>query len=391
MLIKKAIINNSLISTAALFLITPFSGPIKHPNYRGIHISYLKIFLILLLVLKQFLQQVLGRFPPGLLLIKTEVEKMKVQIAIVLLFLSSIPMAAAQEEKKDYLEARYEKIACGIDFRTEVLEMTSDKVQQASNLKHHVNTLSEDRERLEALADEGSVREFREYVRETLRPHMADAKEDLKKDWEKFDQWKVSEETIAELREEYEELRGEFKGCKDEAVIPFGEAKAAWYEAILEKKQEQTQRLSEKGVDTAEMNEIISGAGERIANPLKDALGTEDPETVKHTLRTYRLFNGGNESTISYHFAAKYQVARLGGVLDFIAPRANDAGYGDMVTSIQDTVDATEGMLADIGDKKYAPGEGEDVWSSIKHGFAQLRELRHLLRSKFTRIGDGAF
>lgn len=302
-------------------------------------------------------------------------------IAIALLFLSSIPMAAAQEEKEEYLDARYTKITCGIDFRTDVLEATIEKVPQASNLKPHVKTLSEDKAQLQALAAEGNAREFREYVREILRPHMKTAREAFKEDREKFEKWKVSGETIDELRGEYEENRDEFKVCKESAIIQVGKAKVAWYEAHLEKKHLKTDNLSAKGIDATEMNEVISGAWTQIVTPLKDALSTGNPETVKNALRTYHLFNGGNESGISYHFAAKYQVARLGAILAAIVPVANDAGYIDEVTSIQGIVDSTEALLSEIGDKKYASGEGEQVWDSIKKGFTQLRELRHLLKT----------
>jgi hypothetical protein len=296
-------------------------------------------------------------------------------IAIVLLFLSSIPLAAAQEEKAEYLNARYTKIACGIDFRINVLKVTAEEVPQASDLLAHVETLSKDKAELQAIAMEGNSREFREYLRETLRPHMKEAKEAFKEDRKRFREWNISRETILELRREYNESKTALKACREAAVVQVGKAKVAWYEAILEKKEARAANLSAKGVDTAEMMEIIANAWTRIVTPLREAVSSEDPETVKNALRMYRLFNGGNESSISYHFAAKYQVARLGAILAAIAPAASDAGYEDEVAEIQGVADSAEEMLSGIGDRRYAPGEGEQVWSNIRQGFTMLKEL----------------
>ncbi len=305
---------------------------------------------------------------------------MKFGIVIALLFLSAIPLAAAQEEKTEYLEAKYTKIACAIDFRADVMEVTAEKVTQASDLIAHAETLSNDKAQLQALAKAGDAKDFREYVRETLRPHMKEAKNAFREDRKKFKEWNVSKETILELRGEYNESRAEWN-CRDGAILQVGEAKVAWYEAHLAKKEARTQNLSEKGIDTTEMEEIIANAWTQIVAPLREAVSSEDPLTVKNALRTYRLFNGGNESSISYHFAAKYQVARLGAILEAIAPEAREAGYEGKVDEIQGIVDSTKALLSEIADEKYAPGEGEEVWGNIRHGFTQLRELIRSLRA----------
>lgn len=299
---------------------------------------------------------------------------------IALLLLSALPMVAAQEDRTDYLNAQYSRVACGIDYLTGVFEVTIDKVPQTSNLKPHIKTLTEDKEELHILASEGNAKGFWEYVKETLRPHVKEAREDFKKNREKFDQWNIDNETIAELRAEYKEKRAELKACRDAGIISVGKAKVAWYESHLAKKEAKTQNLSARGVDTSLMMGTIAGAWNVIVNPLKEAVSSEDPQTVKNALHTYHLFNGGNESGISYHFAAKYQNARLGGILGAVAPKAEEAGHGDTVNEIRGLVDSTEAMLVEIADEKYAEGEGEQVWSNIKQGFSMLRELIKALK-----------
>lgn len=222
---------------------------------------------------------------------------------------------------------------------------------------------------------EGDVKEFNEFVRGTVIPDLKEAWEAVKEDRASFRKWGVSNETIRELRIEANESRTEYEECVSSAIVLAGRAKVSWYNEVLAKAQNKVANLSAKGIDATEMTSVINGAESKVVGPLEAAVATDNSATIKSALHTYRLFNGGNESSVSYHFAAKFATAKLDAVLAKIAPEAKAAGYEAQVNEIQAKISAASALLQQIGDKKYTEGQREQVWGDIKSAGEQLREL----------------
>ncbi|MBU0527836.1 hypothetical protein KKE92_05110 [Candidatus Micrarchaeota archaeon] len=300
----------------------------------------------------------------------------------VMLALLLVPMASANPGifdmgKGDGLEAAMDNIGCRADFTVGVLE-SQISILGADELQDDVDDIEDDVDELVELVDDGDVSGFREYVHGDYSQHMKNARQNA---LQSRNQGNMTHGVKAQLRDAYNSLKEDFEACNSESMGRFAQAKIDGYEEILERAGEQSEDLSEKGVDTTALDALIADAEDEIVDPLKDAVDeAETSEELREALGSYCLFNGCANG-INFHFAASWQIEKLDSILDLIEDDAEEAGLSDDWDTADEYLVTASENLEDVGTDQYEGTEHDDVWDNIRLASGALKDIISTLRS----------
>lgn len=285
------------------------------------------------------------------------------------------PGIAGKYMNGEGLASAMDVVVCRTDFTVGVLDSMIDRVPGASGLGDSVDELEEDTAQLQQYADAGDVDGFKTYLRGTYESHLRDAKQEV---LEARRTANLSSDTRAELRADYDALRAEYDGCNFNGLKRAAQAKIDGYGRFLDRAEEKTNNLAGKGVETGGLLSLISDARSQIVAPLQSAVDAADNASeVKDAFGQYCLFNGCPDGT-NFHFAAKFEIEKLDGILAVVGENATAAGLGADVDGIQADLDSAEAGLVSAGTDQF---NDKQVWNGIRAASDGLRDLMAALRA----------
>lgn len=315
-----------------------------------------------------------------------KVKKMEngkaIMVPVLLLFaVSAVSAAGFEYDETPMLLAVHDNAKCRVDFTSDLIDSMVEESPEEENLTEYQDTLNEDLDELYDLAEEGDREGFKEYMRNTFEPNFRDAKQAMR---ESRDRIREGEEQgqgkMWRLRNEYLEHLEDYEGCHYESMKGIAEERVNWMNAVLEHWSERADDLADKGVDTSEMEDVIEDAEETIVDAFEDEV--ESATTgygVRKALGGYCLGNGCPNG-VNHHFYAKAEIAKLGGILDYLEEDAEEAGLGNMVGEAQGYLDSADGGVQDTGQNQYGQGVSETVWDNIRSAAETLRDIFSELR-----------
>jgi len=285
----------------------------------------------------------------------------------------------AKEVRAERMGGAMDNAICKAGFTIGVLESMMDKVEGVDYLQDDVDTLNDDVDALQGYVDSEDDEGFWAYVKDTYSKHMKDAQQNVQKARREAN---ISNETREALRDDYKSMKGDYQSCNLESSKRFGQAKLDAYETILSNAEEKIGRLSEKGIDTAGLTQLVEDARSEIVEPLSEALeGSENHTEVKDALKSYCMFNGCPDGT-NFHFAARFEVEKLASILEALSGNATEAGLGDDVQSAEDDLESAESELDDLGSEDYSEGQQESVWEHVRSAADKTKDILSKLRSE---------
>ncbi len=300
----------------------------------------------------------------------------------VILALLLVPMASADPgifdmPKGDGLDAAMDNVKCRAEFTVGVLE-SHISILGADELQDDIDDIEDDVDELQELVDDGDIRGFREHVHGDYSQHMRNARQNA---LQSRNQGNLSHGVKAQLRDAYSDLHEDFETCNFDSMERFAQAKIDAYEKVLERAGQRSEDLSEKGVDTGDLDDLIADAEDEILNPLQDAVGdAKTAEELREALGSYCLFNGCKDG-MNFHFAANWQIEKLDSILDLIEEDAEEAGLSDDWDDANDYLETASSNLDEIGYDQYEGTEHDDVWDNIRSASGALKDIISELRS----------
>ncbi|MBD3210291.1 hypothetical protein GF318_02820 [Candidatus Micrarchaeota archaeon] len=296
----------------------------------------------------------------------------------VLLFASLAAAAPQHFGHGGYgLEAALDNAECRAYFTIGVLESHIEHLE-AQNLQDNVDDIEADVEELQDLAEDGDAEGFRDYLHNSFNLHLREARLDA---LDARKSGNMSQGAGRGLRDDYRDIRDDFRQCHFESIKRFGEAKVEAYRNALERAGNMSDNLESKGVDTEGLEEIIDDAEETTVDPLDSAIGdARDAEEVRNAIGQYCLFNGCRNGE-NFHFAAHISHEKLDSILDVLEEDAVEAGLGGEVSDVSDQLEEAFETLSDVGTSQYEGGQHDDAWDNLRDAAQGLKDILYEMRS----------
>jgi len=299
--------------------------------------------------------------------------------ALALVFPSAF--AAGANQSGYYLDVRAAHNACRIDFTTGVIDNVVAKIPNTtSTFSPFSEKLKVDKAKLFEFASAKDKDGFNGFVVGALKTDMQDAASALKSERKKYREYGSKPTDISALREDFQSSRGVFSDCESSAVLKLGQARIAQYGADVANWQSSADKLKEKNLSTAEMQNVIDGAKSGIIAPIQSALDSGNSAELQSALRKYCLGDScsdRNGAGISnYHGFAKINAARLQAVLNKLLTL--DPQNAQLI-SAQTSLDNVQSILSVVGEGKYAGSQQQDIWNGLK---AAKQSVQDYLKTK---------
>jgi hypothetical protein len=300
----------------------------------------------------------------------------------VVLALFLVPMATASpgifdEPKGDALDAAMEHVQCRAEFTIAVMESQMEHLG-GNGLHDDIDAIEDDLEELQDLADNGDIHGFRSYLWVVFADNMLDARQNA---MEHRNQANMTHQVRLKLRSDYFDAKDDFDSCNAGALSHYADAKLDGYNVLLEAAEERAENLSEKGLDTSGLEELIDDAQEQVVGPLEDELdGAESAVEIREALGSYCMFNGCRDG-FNFHMAAKWNIEKLDQILVLIEEDAESAGLGDDWDDASGYISDADDALSAVGDDQYEGTEHSDVWDNIRSASETLKDVISELRS----------
>lgn len=305
---------------------------------------------------------------------------MKFIYGMALSFLLLASFALADADDASYLSVRADRISCSIDFHNAVMTSIVGKVPQASSLNDWINKLKSDETQLKTLAANGDHKVFEQYVRDTLHLDIKKADEAVRGIRKNYKGYNVTKEVRESLKESFKTAQETFKACISQNELKVADKRADYYERVLAKRQEQVEKLAKRNISTSALTDLINQAKSIIVTPLENAAKSGDTAQAQAALKQYCLWSGCTNG-INFHFAAKFEIARLSALLAKITPIANAAGLTPELNAVRTELDAAKSALDAVGNADYGTGQRDNIWNHIKAASIAFRTLIKDLRN----------
>lgn len=286
----------------------------------------------------------------------------------------------ADAVKGQGLDTAMDDVKCKNDFTIGVIDSIVTAVPDASGtLDQYVDMLQDDRSALQSYADQSDVDGFRDYVKGTYDPHLKSAREavvDVRKSVKN-----VSNGSKGALVQEYKDLRATYDACHLDALKAHAREKLDGYDTAIEAASEKADKLKEKGVDTGDLETVIEGARSDIVEPLESAVDqATDAKGIHAALQGHCLYNGCQDGE-NYHFAARFEVKKLGAVLGKLESDPRSQNASSEIASAHADLESAEDVLDSNGSSQYSDSQYSSMWDSIKGAAASIKEALAAMRS----------
>src|SRR2546426_2564644 len=176
------------------------------------------------------------------------------------------------------------------------------------------------------------------------------------------------------LKNDQSNLRSAYKSCMFTAGQQFANARVQAYGIGIQKMQNRTNTLQSKGIDTTQLNQLISQAQTNLGNLAAAISSATNSSQLKAALQSYCQYNGC-KSDINFHFAAQSALAAEHAVLDKIKSNPNSGKYSSLIGQAQTDLTNAQNTLHAVGTSKYQGTQQTDVWNALHDAHGIIKQL----------------
>ncbi|HLC69312.1 MAG TPA: hypothetical protein VJH24_05725 [Candidatus Bilamarchaeaceae archaeon] len=278
--------------------------------------------------------------------------------------------------RANVIQMQYDKASCRLEFYKKIMAHAGERGREAGSIvdtEAVISSLDANQEALQEASASTNREAFnnaahavREDVKEVARKYLQ-----IKRELEEpvptvinVPPPPVRENAKQRLRTAFIEEKQVLAACLQDSSHQLAEAQRDYLLQWKEKAQEITERLHAKGLDTGELEDVLSEtdviiADAQIATNTADESVVDKVEVVKHH---------------HHHLWAKFQLARISILLNAIEPRAEKAGFHADVEALRELVATTQARL-------HAEPYTVEEFGAIQEGVKQaIHDLGELLR-----------
>ena len=185
---------------------------------------------------------------------------------------------------------------------------------------------------------------------------------------------KPTSDERTKLKNDLSNLRSTYKSCMFTAGQQFANARVLAYGIGIQRVQNRTNTLQSKGVDTTQLNQLISQAQTNLGNLAAALSSATNSLQLKAALQSYCQYNGC-KSGINFHFAAQSTLTAEQAALDKIKSNPNSGQYSSLIGQAQTDLTNAQNTLHAVGTSKYQGTQQTDVWNALHDAHGIIKQL----------------
>ncbi|VVB73805.1 Uncharacterised protein [uncultured archaeon] len=286
----------------------------------------------------------------------------------------------ATSAQKALLAAGVADMKCRVTYDTGIMNAVIEKFPfLSSQLSLRIPVLQDDLTQMSKFADNGDMRGFHGYLQVNLTQHfkldnaaVKTAIESLRTNNGGLDK-NETKTRMREVKATNDALIETLNKCADtnkHVTLVIG-----YYTDSLTNYQKRADELAAKGIDTKDLNALITGARSTIVEPLKAATtGVTDGQQLKLAMDTYCLYDGCLNGT-NFHFAAKFETARLTHLLTMIAKENMSSAMRTLLGDAENLLDIANTRITSWGTGDVQPADLQSAWGQITSAAKDLHEV----------------
>ncbi|HMK46597.1 MAG TPA: hypothetical protein VK436_08215 [Methanocella sp.] len=213
---------------------------------------------------------------------------------------------------------------------------------------------------------------FDSYLTGTVQPDSKAAISALQADRQKYRSWNVTKDTRTQLQSDYKSLKATFDSAQNQNAVQMGQARLSQYNDEIADANSQISNLSSKGVDTSEMQSIVSGAESNVVTPLQNAVNSGNADTIRSTMKSTCMCNG---APYSYHLVSRLDLARLQALTEKISDNATKAGYGSQISDINTKLTSVQTTLSQASTNPLPSDQQSQLNNNLKDASEELKSV----------------
>ncbi len=308
--------------------------------------------------------------------------KGSVLLFMALLLLSPIVFANGNEstgtekgksmENRYGMQARYDHIACQVDFTKNTIDNVVGKVPDAATqLNQYKEDLTGELNALKGYLDSKDKEQFNSYVKSTLHQKMIDASKAVK---DSLHGKNVTKDTRKAIQDQFSADRRAFAACNANTAKTFAQEKVQKMKDDLDEWDKKIDNLSARGINVDDMKKIVSDARSMAVDPVSNEVnGATTGDAIKAALQKYCLADGCKDG-VNFHFFAKMDIARLNALVSYLEGTGKTLDQ-TALAQLKADIDAANSALASVGTSDYTEATRAAAWDSIKKASEDLRDL----------------
>ena len=280
----------------------------------------------------------------------------KIFSVFAVLLLAVSPFVFAEEGKDDQkavkaqgLDARYAHASCAVELTKAHLDVLASYTQKdVAVLKTDLDASLASVKDAAAAGDRAKFQEAFKAVSEAVKKSKEAVVESRKSGGLKGDNAKAAKEELKGAQDDY-------KACQSAAIKKESEEKLAVAGSEIDKFQKRVDELKSKGVDVANLQKDLDSA-KTAKDELATAAALGDQKSMKDAIQGIR--------DLRLHMHANVAIAQLRDVILKAESKAADKNISVDFSQAKAELDKAAALA--VSGKKYAEGEFERAWSSIK-------------------------
>lgn len=287
----------------------------------------------------------------------------KIFSLFAVLLLAVSPFVFAEEGKDDQkavkgrgLDARYAHASCAVELTKSHLDVLASYAQKdVAALKTNLDVSLASAKDAAAASDRAKFQEAFKAVNEAIKKGKEAVVESRKSGGLKGDNAKAAKEGLKSAQKDY-------KACQSDAAQKESEEKIAAAGSEIDKFQKRVDELESKGVDVSELQKSLDSA-RTAKDELSTAAASGDQKSMKDAIRGIR--------DLSLHMHANVAIAQLRDAISKAEAKAAEKNLTVDFSQAKAEIDKAAALA--VSGKKYAEGEFEKVWSSLKSAAEKIR------------------
>jgi len=185
---------------------------------------------------------------------------------------------------------------------------------------------------------------------------------------------KPTSDQKTKLKSDFSSMRSTYQSCVFSAIQQFANVKLQVYGNAIQKVQNRTNVMASKGMDTTQLNLLISQAQTNLGNLAASVSSATNSSELKTALKSYCQYNGC-KSGVNFHFAAQTALSAEQSVLDSIKSNPNSGQYSSKIDQAQTDLTNAQNILITVGTSKYQGTQQTDVWNDLHDSSGIIKQL----------------
>jgi len=278
----------------------------------------------------------------------------------------------ATSDQQSYLNIMLARVTCEANFETSVVSAAISEIPNINQTAINSDSAKINTD-LQTLANDINSGN-REQVNTDLKTFRTDLKTTSLDLRTAIKNANPSSDQKAKLKSDMRNLSSTLKSCLFSANQQLANAKISAYNTGIQRVQNKTTTLQSKGVDTTQLNQLVSQAQTNLGNLAATVSSATNSSQLKAALHSYCQYNGC-KSGANFHLAAQSALGAEQAVLDKIKSDPNSARYSSQIDKAQTDLTNTQNILNTVGTSKYQGTQQMDIWNSLHDAHDIIKQL----------------